>query len=50
VRLIFEASNVGSVGAGQLAEKNKGWGFLLQAVSAHLTGAPAPTWADGEGG
>jgi uncharacterized protein YndB with AHSA1/START domain len=43
-RLTFEESNVGNVGAGQLAEKNKGWRFLLAAVKAHLTGEPAPAW------
>lgn len=43
-RLTFEESNVGNVAAGQLAEKNQGWGFLLAAVKAHLTGAAAPVW------
>jgi len=44
--LAFEEGNVGRVGAAQLAEKHKGWGFLLAAVQAHLTGAPAPTWEE----
>ena len=46
-KLVFEESTVGKVSSGNLAEKEKGWGYLYrQALPAYLAGEPVPPWVD----
>ena len=36
----------GFIAEGNVAEKEKGWSFLLQTLKAHLEGVAAPQWQD----
>ncbi len=48
-KLRFTESSFGRVGEATVAEKDKGWRFLLEgALRAHVEGKPAPAWP-GEG-
>ena len=45
-RLLFSESTLGRVSDRNLAEKDKGWKFLLHTLKAHLEGKTAPRWQD----
>lgn len=42
--LKFSESTVGRISDAGVAEKDKGWKFLWQALKAHVEGTPSPLW------
>jgi uncharacterized protein YndB with AHSA1/START domain len=45
-RLKFTENSIGRVSDAYVADKNKGWQFLWQALAAHLEGKEMPRWQD----
>jgi uncharacterized protein YndB with AHSA1/START domain len=45
-RLRFSESSIGRVSDAYVADKDKGWRFLWDALAAHVEGKPAPKWQD----